>query len=80
MVKIWFLLVVMSMPNAPTVKYVGSLYPTEDDCLEAQIVYLNTYEAKPQNYKDKLVTDAFCLPFDAFPVQGMHYKDSSFGA
>ena len=80
MIKIWFLLVVMSMPNEPTVKYMGSLYPTEDDCLEAQIDFLNAYEAKPQNYKEKLVTDAFCLPFDAFPIKGMNYKDSSFGA
>ena len=68
------------MPNEPTVKYMGSIYPSEDDCLKAQIDFLNAYEAKPQNYKEKLVTDAFCLPFDAFPVQGKNYKDSSFGA
>ena len=48
--------------------------------LVAQVGYLNAYEAKPRDYKEKLVTDAFCLPFDAFPVQGMNYKDSSFGA
>ena len=79
-VKIWFLLVMISMPNATTVKYMGSIYPTEKDCLKAKTSYLNVYEAKPQGYKDKLATDAYCLSFDAFPIQGMKYKDSSFEA
>ena len=79
-VKIWFLLVIMSMPNATTVKYMGSVYPTEDECLKAQTGYLNVYEAKPQEYKDKLVTEAYCLSFDSFPIKGMNYKDSSFDA
>jgi|TARA_R110000751_G_scaffold19022_1_gene57387 hypothetical protein len=79
-IKIWFLLVMMSMPNAPSIKYTGSIYPTEDDCIQGQLGLLNAYEAKPQDYKNKMVLDAFCLPFDAFPVQGMNYKDSSFGA
>tara|TARA_R110000824_G_scaffold209436_1_gene395216 strand:- start:374 stop:616 length:243 start_codon:yes stop_codon:yes gene_type:complete len=79
-IKIWFLLVMMSIPNAPSIKYTGSIYPTENDCIEAQLGLLNAYEAKPQDYKDVMVVDAFCLPFDAFPVQGMIYKDSSFGA
>tara|TARA_R110001599_G_scaffold677_3_gene3299 strand:- start:507 stop:722 length:216 start_codon:yes stop_codon:yes gene_type:complete len=70
----------MSIPNAPSIKYTGSIYPTENDCIEAQLGLLNAYEAKPQDYKDVMVVDAFCLPFDAFPVQGMIYKDSSFGA
>ena len=79
-IKIWFLLVVMSMPNAATVKYMGSIYPTEDECLKAQTGYLNVYEAKPQEYKDKLVTEAYCLSFDSFPIKGMNYNESLFGA
>ena len=80
MINIWFLLVIMSMPNATTVKYMGSVYPTEEDCLKAQTGYLNVYEAKPQNYKDKLVTEAYCLSFDSFPIKGMNHKDTSFDA
>ena len=79
-IKIWFLLVMISVPNATTVKYMGSVYPTEEDCLEAQTGYLSVYESKPQDYKDKLVTEAYCLSFDAFPVKGMNYNESSFGA
>jgi len=70
----------MSMPNAPSIKYTGSIYPTENDCIQAQLGLLNAYETKPQNYKDNMLVDAFCLPFDAFPVKGMNYKDSSFDA
>ena len=80
MIKIWFMLVLMSVPNAPSVKYNGIIYPTEEECVVAQVEFLNMYEAQPQNYKDKLVVDAFCLPFDAFPVQGMNYKGTKFGA
>ena len=58
----------------------GSIYPTENACLEAQVGFYNAYEAKPQDYKDKLVTDAFCLPFEAFPVKGLKYNNSLFGA
>ena len=68
------------MPNATTVKYMGSVYPTEGDCLEAQTGYLSVYEAQPQDYKDKLATEAYCLSFDSFPIKGMNYKESSFDA
>tara|TARA_R110000765_G_scaffold119605_1_gene214630 strand:- start:236 stop:484 length:249 start_codon:yes stop_codon:yes gene_type:complete len=78
-IKIWFLLVMISTPNATTVKYMGSVYPAEKDCLEAKTGYLNVYEAKPQDYKDKLVTEAYCLSFDSFPIKGMNYKESSLG-
>ena len=74
------MLVLMSVPNAPSVKYNGIMYSTEEKCVDAQVEFLNMYEAQPQNYKDKLVVDAFCLPFDAFPVQGMNYKGTKFGA
>ena len=70
----------MSAPNAPSVKYIGSIYPTEDACLQAQVGFYNAYEAKPKDDKDKLLADAFCLPFEAFPIKGMNYNESSFDA
>ena len=51
----------------------GSVYPSEEDCLEAKTGYLSVYEAKPQNYKDKLITEAYCLSFDSFPIKGMQF-------
>tara|TARA_R110002020_G_scaffold443245_1_gene654465 strand:+ start:351 stop:593 length:243 start_codon:yes stop_codon:yes gene_type:complete len=80
MIKIWFLLVLMSAPNLPSVKYQGTLYPTEEQCVVAQASFLNLYEAKPKEYKDSVSVDAFCLPFDAFPIKGMNYEGTKFGA
>ena len=46
----------------------------------AQARYLNEYESKSPEYKAELIIDAHCLPFEAFPVKGMNYKESSLGA
>ena len=79
MIKIWFLLVLISAPNLPTVKYQGTLYSTEEKCMEARAVFHNAYENKPDTYKDVVVVDSFCLPFEAFPIKGMGYKGTKFG-
>ena len=79
MIKIWFMLILFSAPNMPSVKYNGIIYPTEEECLSAQAEFLNLYEAKPKEYKDVVVADAFCLPFEAFPVKGMNYEGTKFG-
>jgi len=80
LIKVWFLLMLISVPLQPTVKYQGFLYPTEEACLMAQARYLNEYESKSPEYKAELIIDAHCLPFEAFPVKGMNYKESSLGA
>ena len=38
--------------------------------------YLNIYESKSAEYKENLKTTGYCLPFDAFPVKGMHKLSS----
>ena len=71
MVKIWLLLMLLSSPNQPTVKYNAAIYPTEAECLAAREVYMEAYEAKSREYKYELVTEGFCIPFDSFPIIGM---------
>jgi hypothetical protein len=34
--------------------------------------YLNLYESKSPEYKKNLKTNGYCLPFDAFPIKGVH--------
>ena len=75
-VKIWLLYLLISMPGMPSVKNNSFLYPNEEECMQALTTYLNIYEAKPLEYKEKLKTTGCCLPFDAFPVQGMHKLSS----
>ena len=80
MIKIWFLLMLFSSPNMPSIKYNGTIYPTEEQCVTAQAIILNSYEARPKEYKDIVKTEVFCLPFEAFPIKGMNYEGTRFGA
>jgi|TARA_R110002012_G_scaffold201835_1_gene370919 hypothetical protein len=72
MKTIWLMLMLISSPNMPSVKYNALLYNTEEECMKSVADYLSYYEAKPQEYKSTLVTDAFCLPFEAFPIKGLN--------
>ena len=69
MTKIFFLLMIMSTPNQTTVNYNASIYPTEVLCMEARRGYMEAYEASPD--KDNMKTEAFCIPFESFPILGM---------
>ena len=69
LVKIFFLLMIMSSPNQTTVKYNASIYPTETLCLEARKGYMEAYEANID--KDSMKTKAICIPFESFPILGM---------
>jgi len=37
----------------------------------ARTNYMEGYEAKPPEYKLTLKTEAFCVPFNSFPIVGM---------
>jgi hypothetical protein len=65
---VFLLLMLMSAPNQPSIKYKGVLYTTEVECEIAKAEYLNAYENKDRDYKDLIVTEAYCIPFDAFPL------------
>ena len=71
MIKIFFLLMIISIPGAETVRYNGSIYSTEESCIQAKDDYMGAFEAKPEKYKDKIKTEAFCIPFESFPVKGI---------
>ena len=71
MVKVWLLLMLMSSPNQPSVKYTASIYPTEEKCVAARVGFMELYEAKPEGFKLTMKTKAICVPFDAFPIKGM---------
>jgi len=80
MVKVFLLLMIVSMPDMPSVKYNALLYPSMDECIVAREGYMATYNGKDQNYKDKLITDAVCLEFETFPVIGLPANPIGLGA
>ena len=59
---------VFSVPNQPTVRYTASFYFTEVECIIAKKNYSQIYKDQSQEYKDKKKTEAFCIPFDSFPL------------
>ena len=71
MIKIWLLLMIMSTPNQPSVRYTATIYQTEDTCMKAKEGYMQAFEARSQKYRDKVKTEAFCVPFDSFPIKGL---------
>ena len=60
-----------SVPDQKSVKYNALLYYTEEECIIAKENYMIAYMNKSQEYKDKAKTEAFCIPFDSFPVTTM---------
>jgi len=62
----------ISQPNLPSVKTNSFLYADEHSCMTALADYLNIYESKPLEYKNNMVTMGYCLPFEAFPIQGLN--------
>jgi len=71
MIKIWFMMVLMSFPNAPSVKYNGFIFPSEYECLNAKQELLDVYESKPLEYKLVTQMDAYCVEFESFPITGL---------
>ena len=71
MTTIWLLLMLMSSPNQITVKYNAAIYPTEEHCVAAQNGYMEAFNAKSAEYRLTVKSEAFCIPFESFPIKGM---------
>tara|TARA_R110002073_G_scaffold203635_1_gene363330 strand:- start:62 stop:304 length:243 start_codon:yes stop_codon:yes gene_type:complete len=72
MIKIWFMLVLFSMPNAPSVKYNGFIYSSEEECQVARYELHDAYNNKSTEYKSVTAMDSYCVQFDSFPIAGLN--------
>tara|TARA_R110000787_G_C13348230_1_gene438872 strand:- start:13 stop:258 length:246 start_codon:yes stop_codon:yes gene_type:complete len=70
MIKIWLLVAFMSAPGWPSVRTQAFVYPDEGTCVEAQVEFFNAYESKPESYKNLMIVDSHCLPFESFAIPG----------
>ena len=71
MIKIWFMLILFSVPNSPSIKYNGYLYSSEGECQMARYELFEVYQTKPQDYKAGVMLDAYCVEFESFKIPGM---------
>jgi len=74
MIKVWFMLILFSMPNAPSVKYNGFIYANEEACEIAKYKMHEAYNNKPTEYKLATTMNAYCVEFESFPIQGLMNK------
>ena len=72
MIKIWLMVIFISAPNMPSVKYQATAYKTEHECMESLTKYLNLYESKSQSFKETTVTDVHCIEFESFPIKAFN--------
>ena len=70
-IKIFFLLIIMSYPGQTSVKYHGAIYPSEELCIKARDGYMEGFNNKSYEYKLTMKTEAYCVPFESFPIKGM---------
>ncbi len=74
MIKVWFMLVLISIPNAPSVRYNGFIYPNEEECMVAKYELMEAYNNKPTEYKLITKVDSYCVEFESFPIKGLMNK------
>ena len=65
------MLVLFSMPNAPSVKYNGFIYSSEEECQVARYELHDAYNNKSTEYKSVTAMDSYCVQFDSFPIAGL---------
>tara|TARA_R110000823_G_scaffold261177_1_gene381868 strand:- start:94 stop:324 length:231 start_codon:yes stop_codon:yes gene_type:complete len=72
MTKIFLLLMLFSVPDQPSVRYNASLYFTETECNIAKENYMTAYRSKSQDYLNTTKSNAYCIPFNSFPLTTMN--------
>ena len=72
MIKIWFLLILISVPNSPSIKYNGVIYPNEEECQVAKYELMETYNNKSEQYKLLTLMDSHCIEFKSFIIKGLN--------
>ena len=68
------MLVLISVPNAPSVKYNGFIYSSEEECQVARYELMESYNEKSTEYKSVTAIDSYCVEFESFPIQGLKPK------
>ena len=73
MIKVFMAIIITSMPNWPSVKYQGYLYPNMDTCLSSTKLYIEQFReyAKSQGDYDAHF-DSICFGVDAYPIEGFN--------
>jgi len=75
MIKLWFLIALMSYPNIPSIHYKGFFaYETEQACVEKQVFFENIIADIEMQTGRSFWVQTYCLEMHAFPSQIEEFK------
>ena len=85
MIKVWFLMALMSYPNLPAIAYKGyGGFLTSDECEEKRILIENQIANFEMQRGNTVYIETYCMEFEAFESQlkekNKKSNDIGFGA
>ena len=73
MIKVFMAIIVTSMPNWPSVKYQGYLYPDMDTCLPSTEMYVQQFKNYAKSQGDyEAHFDSICFEVDSYPIKAFN--------
>ena len=70
MIKVWFLMALMSYPNLPAIAYKGyGGFLTSDECEEKRILIENQIANYEMQRNNTVYIETYCMEFEAFESQ-----------
>ena len=73
MIKVVMAIIVTSMPNWPSVKYQGYLYPDMDTCLTSTEMYVDDFKAYADRQGDHDAKfSSICFEVDSYPIEAFN--------
>ena len=73
MIKVFMAIIVTSMPNWPSVKYQGYLYPDMDICLTSTEMYVQQFKNYAKSQGDyEAHFDSICFEVDSYPIKAFN--------
>ena len=73
MVKIIMAVIITSMPNWPSVRYQGYIYPDMETCIEYNKIMIDDFKAYARSQGDEGIHfDSFCFEAESYPIEGLN--------
>ena len=73
MVKIVMAIIITSMPNWPSVRYLGYIYPDMETCVEYNQIMIDDFKSYARSQGDtKIHFDSFCFEVDSYPIEELN--------
>ena len=77
MVKVFMAIIITSMPNWPSVRYQGYIYPDMETCESYNQIMIDDFKAYARSVGDEPIHfQSFCFEAESFPIEEMFDQPS----